>query len=57
MACRCFGAGQRQQLVDRVGGADAGAANLLQRLLQLFGAGAFALGQVGLHAQTRPAAS
>jgi hypothetical protein len=36
-----------------VRGADAGAANLLQRALELFGAGALALGQVGLHAQAR----
>ena len=48
-----LGAGQRQQLVHRVGGADAGAANLAQRLFELFGIGAFALGQVSLHAQAR----
>jgi hypothetical protein len=48
---------QRQQLVDRVGGADAGAADLAQRVLQVFGTGALALGQIGLHAQARPAGS
>src|SRR6218665_37096 len=45
-----FGMGQRQQLVDGVRGADAGAADLLQRAPDLLGAGAFALGQIGLHA-------
>ena len=48
-----LGARQRQQLVDGVRGADAGAPDLLQRALEFFGAGAFALGQVGLHAQAR----
>src|SRR6218665_79262 len=39
-----FGMGQRQQLVDGVRGADAGAADLLQRAPDLLGAGVFALG-------------
>ena len=45
-----FGTRQRQQLVDGVGGAYAGAADLLERLFQLVGIG-LALRQVGLHAQ------
>ena len=48
-----LGAGQRQQLVDGVRGAHAGAADLLERLLEFLGVGALALGQVGLHAQAR----
>jgi hypothetical protein len=48
-----LGARQRQQLVHRVRGALAGAADLLERLLQLVGIGALALRQVGLHAQAR----
>ena len=46
-----LGAGQCQQLVNRVGGANAGAPNLAQRVLEFFSAGALALGQIGLHAQ------
>ena len=47
--CAC----QSQQLVHGVGCANAGAANVVQRLLQIIGIGVFAQGQVSLHAQTR----
>ena len=48
-----LGACQGQQLIDRVGRADAGAADLLQRQLQIIGAGALPQGQISLHAQAR----
>ena len=44
--------GQRQQLVHGMRGPHAGAANLAQGKLQVLRAGPFALGQIGLHAQT-----
>ena len=47
-----LGPRQGQQLVHRVGGTHAGAANLLQGLLQIIGVGVGALRQIGLHAQT-----
>ena len=47
-----FCARQRQQLIHRVGGANAGATNQFQRLLQLVGARVSTLRQIGLHAQT-----
>jgi hypothetical protein len=49
-APRGLGARQRQQLVDGVGGARAGAGDLLQRAADFHRVG-FALGQFGLHAQ------
>ena len=46
-----LGPRQRQQLVHGMGGANAGAANLAQRLFEFVGISTFALSQIGLHAQ------
>ena len=44
---------QSQQLVHGVGGANAGATNMVKRLFQIICIGVFAQCQIGLHTQSR----